>query len=194
MDFRFSLQDPGQPFRSADRDAAGRARSLRGPHQSRKRHTGIRNLPVKSFAANQVWLALVALDLTAWMQIPALTHHQARRWEPKTSRLHLLSLPGHIARHTQRTRLPLPRSAPQPYWPSPSRPAWKTPEQQKLTPTTPKEHHRPGSHPDDTGRPHQPTRIASKTTKSGADQANPSASKRSRLHARRPPSLILPTQ
>lgn len=74
----------------------------------------MRNLPFKSFAANQIWLALVALalDLTAWMQMLALTHHQARRWEPKTLRLHLFSLPGRIARHARATRLHLPRSAP----------------------------------------------------------------------------------
>ncbi|MGO4649909.1 IS1380 family transposase [Nocardia sp. 2YAB30] len=76
--------------------------------------TGMRNLPFKSFAANQIWLALVALalDLTAWMQMLALTCHHARRWEPKTLRLQLLSLPGRIARHARRTRLHLPRSAP----------------------------------------------------------------------------------
>jgi hypothetical protein len=76
--------------------------------------TGMRNLPFKSFAANQIWLALVALalDLTAWMQMLALTGHEARRWEPKTLRLHLFSLPGRIARHARRTRLHLPRNAP----------------------------------------------------------------------------------
>jgi Transposase DDE domain group 1 len=76
--------------------------------------TGMRNLPFKSFAANQIWLALVALalDLTAWMQMLALTGHQARRWEPKTLRLHLFSLPGRIARHARATRLHLPRNAP----------------------------------------------------------------------------------
>jgi hypothetical protein len=76
--------------------------------------TGMRNLPFKSFAANQIWLGLVALalDLTAWMQMLALTGHDARRWEPKTLRLHLFSLPGRIARHARRTRLHLPRNAP----------------------------------------------------------------------------------
>ncbi|WP_327113998.1 IS1380 family transposase [Nocardia sp. NBC_01730] len=76
--------------------------------------TGMRNLPFKSFAANQIWLALVALalDLTAWMQMLALTGQVARRWEPKTLRLHLFSLPGRIARHARKTRLHLPRSAP----------------------------------------------------------------------------------
>jgi len=76
--------------------------------------TGMRNLPFKSFTANQIWLALVALalDLTAWTQMLALTHHAARRWEPKTLRLQLFSLPGRIARHARKTRLHLPRSAP----------------------------------------------------------------------------------
>jgi Transposase DDE domain group 1 len=76
--------------------------------------TGMRNLPFKSFAANQIWLALVtlALDLTAWMQMLALTDHDARRWEPKTLRLYLFSLPARIARHARKTRLHLPRNAP----------------------------------------------------------------------------------
>jgi DDE family transposase len=76
--------------------------------------TGLRNLPFKSFAANQIWVALVALalDLTAWMQMLALTSYQARRWEPKTLRLHLFSLPGRIAHHARKTLLHLPRSAP----------------------------------------------------------------------------------
>ncbi|NLG56729.1 MAG: hypothetical protein GX542_13965, partial [Rhodococcus sp.] len=36
---------------------------------------GLRNLPFKSFAQNQIWLSIVALalDLNAWMQMLALT-------------------------------------------------------------------------------------------------------------------------
>lgn len=76
--------------------------------------TGLRNLPFHSFDANRIWLAVVALalDLTAWLQTIALHDHPARRWEPKTLRLWLFSLPGRIARHARRTRLHLPRHAP----------------------------------------------------------------------------------
>lgn len=74
----------------------------------------MRNLPFKSFAANQIWVALVqlALDLTAWMAMIALHGHPARRWEPKTLRLRLLSAAGRIARHARTTRLHLARHAP----------------------------------------------------------------------------------
>jgi len=76
--------------------------------------TGMRNLPFKSFAANQIWMAIVALalNLTAWLQTIALHDQTARRWEPKTLRLHLFSLPGRLARHARRTVLHLPRHLP----------------------------------------------------------------------------------
>lgn len=76
--------------------------------------TGLRNLPFHSFDANRIWLAVVALalDLTAWLQTIALHDHPGRRWEPKTLRLWLFSLPGRIARHARRARLHLPRHAP----------------------------------------------------------------------------------
>ena len=62
--------------------------------------TGLRNLPLYSFAQNQIWCALVslALDITAWMQTIALTHQQARRWEPKRLRYRLFTIPATLAR------------------------------------------------------------------------------------------------
>ncbi|MCP2278397.1 IS1380 family transposase [Nocardia amikacinitolerans] len=76
--------------------------------------TGLRNLPFRSFDANRIWLAVVALalDLTAWLQTIALGDHPARRWEPKTLRLQLFSLPARLARHARRTHLRLPRHTP----------------------------------------------------------------------------------
>jgi hypothetical protein len=76
--------------------------------------TGARNLPFKSYAANRIWLAIVALalDLTAWWQTIALHDHPARRWEPKTLRLRLFSLPARLVRHARRTWLRLPHHAP----------------------------------------------------------------------------------
>ncbi len=59
--------------------------------------TGLTNLPLHGFTANQIWCEIVALanDLIAWMQLlgctgptdsPAdTTAHQARRWEPNDS-------------------------------------------------------------------------------------------------------------
>src|SRR5262249_6266246 len=66
----------------------GRARcgaGLRGG-----KDTGLRTLPLKGFAQNQVWceIAALACDLIAWMQMLALTG-KARRWEPKRFRLRL---------------------------------------------------------------------------------------------------------
>jgi hypothetical protein len=61
--------------------------------------TGLTNLPLHHFDQNQIWCALVALavEITAWMQLLALTDH-ARRWEPKRLRLRLFSLPATLAR------------------------------------------------------------------------------------------------
>lgn len=76
--------------------------------------TGLRNLPLHGFDQNRIWLALasLAVELTAWMQMLALTGHQARRWEPKRLRLHLFSIPGRIARRARKTYLRLSRHAP----------------------------------------------------------------------------------
>ncbi len=76
--------------------------------------TGLRNLPFHSFDANQIWLAIIALalDLTAWLQTIGLHDRTARRWEPKTLRLHLFSIPARIARHARRVHLRLSRAAP----------------------------------------------------------------------------------
>ncbi len=62
--------------------------------------TGLTNLPLHGFAANQIWCAIVALavEITAWMQMLALTDHTARRWEPKRLRLRLFAVPATLAR------------------------------------------------------------------------------------------------
>src|ERR1700734_3652885 len=54
--------------------------------------TGLRNLPLKGFAQNQVWCEIVALacELLAWTQLLALAR-TARRWEPKRLRLRVLA-------------------------------------------------------------------------------------------------------
>jgi Transposase DDE domain group 1 len=70
--------------------------------------TGLRNLPLKGFAANQVWCEIVALacELLAWTQMIALAG-QARRWEPKRLRLRLFAVAGRLARGGRRQRLRL---------------------------------------------------------------------------------------
>lgn len=76
--------------------------------------TGLRNLPFHGYNANRIWTAIVALamDLTAWTQTLALHGHTARRWEPKTLRLRLFSIPARLARHARRVHLRLPAHNP----------------------------------------------------------------------------------
>ena len=68
--------------------------------------TGLRNLPLKGFAQNQLWCEIVALacELLAWTQLLALTG-SARRWEPKRLRLRLFAVAGRLARSSRRLRL-----------------------------------------------------------------------------------------
>lgn len=70
--------------------------------------TGLRNLPLHGYAQNQVWCEIVAIacELTAWMQMLALTG-PARRWEPKRLRLRLFSVAGRLVRSGRRLRLRL---------------------------------------------------------------------------------------
>jgi hypothetical protein len=74
--------------------------------------TGLRNLPMHGFAANQVWLELVALacELTAWTQMLGFTDHPARLWEPKRLRLRLFSAAGRLVKGGRRQCLRLPAS------------------------------------------------------------------------------------
>lgn len=69
--------------------------------------TGLTNLPLHGFAQNQIWCALVALacELTAWMQLLALTNQPARRWEPKRLRYRLYTIPAVLARGGRQERL-----------------------------------------------------------------------------------------
>jgi hypothetical protein len=75
--------------------------------------TGLRNLPLRGFAQNQLWCELVALasELTAWTQLLAL-HGPARRWEPRKLRFRLLAIAGRLARGGRRLRLRIDASWP----------------------------------------------------------------------------------
>ncbi len=77
--------------------------------------TGLTNLPYHRFAANQIWLEIVALaaDLLAWAQTLAFpSTAAARRWEPKRLRLRLLAVAGRIVRSGRRHCLRLPADWP----------------------------------------------------------------------------------
>ncbi|MHC3455696.1 IS1380 family transposase [Streptomyces prasinus] len=77
------------------------------------RATGLRNLPLKRTAQNQVWLKIVqiALDLPAWMPMLALTV-KARLWEPRRLRLRLFTAAGQLVTTGRRRILRLAR-----HWP-----------------------------------------------------------------------------
>jgi Transposase DDE domain group 1 len=70
--------------------------------------TGLRNLPLKGFAQNQLWCEIVALacELLAWTQMIALAG-DARRWEPKRLRLRIFAVAGRLASSGRRLRLRL---------------------------------------------------------------------------------------
>jgi hypothetical protein len=75
--------------------------------------TGLRNLPLKGFAQNQIWceIAALACELLAWTQMLALTG-TARRWEPKRIRLRLFAIAGRLVRGSRRLRLRLAHNWP----------------------------------------------------------------------------------
>jgi hypothetical protein len=79
-----------------------------GQAGGRVKDTGLRNLPLKGFAQNQLWceIAALACELLAWTQMLALTG-PARRWEPKRLRLRLFSAAGRPVRGGRRLRLRL---------------------------------------------------------------------------------------
>jgi hypothetical protein len=98
----------------ADLELRHRRRARAEDRIRTSKDTGLTNLPLHGFAQNQIWVALVALavELTAWMQLLALTDHPARRWEPKRLRLRLFAIAGRIARHARRVHLRLATHAP----------------------------------------------------------------------------------
>jgi len=125
---------PGAQLRLTDADGwritlfatntrGGRIADLEVTHRMRARaedrirclkDTGLRNLPLHDFTANQIWLELVSLagDLLAWTQHLALAGTPARTWEPKRLRLRLLNIAGRIVRTGRRHLLRLPRGWP----------------------------------------------------------------------------------
>ena len=74
---------------------------------------GLRNLPFRSFAHNQVWLWLVQLaqDLIAWAK-PLCLADEARAWELKRLRYRLFHQSGRIARHARQRILRLAKDWP----------------------------------------------------------------------------------
>jgi hypothetical protein len=107
----FMTDRPGPDIAALDLDHRGHARV-----EDRVRcgkDMGLRNLPFRDFAANEVWLelSLIAQDLIAWAKSLSLDGELARS-EPKRLRYRLLHQAGRIARSGRRVRLRLERSWP----------------------------------------------------------------------------------
>ena len=116
--WRWSLPHPGAQLRITDLDGwrltcfatnttGWRLADLEVRHRLRARaedrirelkDTGLSNLPLHSFAKNQIWveLAQLAYELLTWTQILAWHDQPARVWEPKRTRLRLLAIAGRI--------------------------------------------------------------------------------------------------
>jgi hypothetical protein len=125
---RFTDADGHRLIAFATNTARGQLADLELRHRRRARaedriraakQTGLTNLPFHDYAANQIWVALVALalDLTAWMQLLALTEHPARRWEPKRLRLRIFTIAGRLATRARNLHLRLASHSP---WAAPT--------------------------------------------------------------------------
>lgn len=120
---RFTDADGNRLIAFATNTARGQLADLELRHRRRARaedriraakQTGLTNLPFHDYAANQIWVALVALalDLTAWTQLLAFTEHPARRWEPKRLRLRIFTIAGRLATRARQLFLRLASHSP----------------------------------------------------------------------------------
>ncbi len=123
---RFSDVDGMRVTAFATNSTRGQLADLELRHRRRARcedririakDTGLANLPLHDFTQNRIWCAIVALacELTAWLQMLALTRHQAhpdaRRWKPKRLRLRLFSAAGRLTRSGRRVVLHFRRTS-----------------------------------------------------------------------------------
>jgi len=78
------------------------------------KETGLRNLPLHGLDQNRIWCAIVTLaaEITAWMQLIALSSTNARRWEPKRLRLRLFTIAAALTRHSRTAVLTLNQKQP----------------------------------------------------------------------------------
>ncbi len=109
--FQAILTDQTGPIGEIERDHRGRARVE--DHIRNDKNTGMRNLPFRDFAHNQVWLQIVRLahDLIAWTQRLLLTGDLATA-EPKRLRYRLLHIAARLAFHARTASLRLPATWP----------------------------------------------------------------------------------
>jgi hypothetical protein len=112
----------GHRFQAILTDQTGSVAELERDHRARARvedhirndkDTGLRNMPFRTFAHNQVWLQIVALahDLIVWTQRLLLTGELAKT-EPKRLRYRLLHIAARLAFHARTATLRLPATWP----------------------------------------------------------------------------------
>jgi len=94
--FQAILTDQTGPMAGLERDHRARARVE--DHIRNDKDTGLRNLPFRDFAHNQVWLALVGIahDLLTWTKRLLLAGDLARA-EPKRLRYRMLHVAARLA-------------------------------------------------------------------------------------------------
>jgi hypothetical protein len=109
--FQAILTDQTGPIAELERDHRARARVE--DHIRNDKNTGLRNLPFRDFAHNQVWLAIVGLahDLIVWTQRLLLTGELATA-EPKRLRYRLLHIAARLVFHARTATLRLPATWP----------------------------------------------------------------------------------
>ena len=100
--------------RLADLEVRHRLRARAEDRIRALKDTGLANLPLQSFAKNEIWLELVqlAVDLLTWTQLLAWSDTPARTWEPKRLRLRLLSVAAKLITTGRRHILRLSRRWP----------------------------------------------------------------------------------
>ena len=97
-------------------DARHRARGRCENRIKTLKACGLGKLPYWSFAANQAWanLAVLAMNLTAWIQLAMLpVGHPARCWDVKRWRYRLYAIAGKLISSGRQTRLLIPTTAPE---------------------------------------------------------------------------------
>ncbi len=179
--WRITVFATNLPGRSADLEVQHRLRARAEDRIRCLKDTGLRNLPLHDFAANQIWLELIALasDLLAWTQHLALTGTQARTWKPKRLRFVYCTSPDDGPERADASGFGCPAAGPgtrscspattgsPPSAPDtqaqPRRPGTRKPRPTRNTPTSTKQ--RP------TARPHPST--STKTRKIEARWASP---------------------
>ena len=95
--------------RLADLELRHRLRARAEDRVRTLKDTGATNLPLHSFAKNELWLELaqLAAELLVWTQLLAWPTHAARRWEPKRLRLRLLAVAARVITTSRRRILRL---------------------------------------------------------------------------------------